>query len=236
MSLQDAQRMQEMEADELQHNINMLRDIQKYQPMSPCKLFYELKKSVPLSVFLKVYPFHKLVDCSLDFTLDELMEIKRLYYTFHENNQKDYIDSFRKLEEIIANRIRISSGKGFQPWKKQVEENREVQDIMRKPEPSESEIDSIAELHYYMQNQQPGQPPPPPPPPPPPLPLPPPPPPPAQVTSLLGKFKDFFSLSGGRKKTTCKKMSKSRHRRHNNKSRSKMLRYKKSRSRSRSKK
>ena len=58
-SLEEQQRMQEMAARELQFNINMLQDIRKNRPQeTPCQTFYKLKKGIPLSLFMEVYPFN----------------------------------------------------------------------------------------------------------------------------------------------------------------------------------
>lgn len=100
-SLEEQQRMQKMEASELAYNIKMLQDIRKYNPQeTPCQTFYKLKKGIPLSLFIKVYPFNELVDCASKFQLEELMELKRLYSTFEESDQQLYIDSFQRLQEI----------------------------------------------------------------------------------------------------------------------------------------
>jgi hypothetical protein len=211
-SLEEKQRMKEMAAQELQYNIQMLENIRKNQPQkTPCKTFYKLKKNIPLSIFLKVYPFNELVDCGLELNLEELMELERLYFILEESDQQFYIDSFRRLQQMItsikSNKIPGSYGKGFQSWKQQVTANQEVQDVLRMPEPSQEEINEIA-YQNYIQNRTPS---------------------PAQ--SLFGRVKNLFGLRGGRK--TSKKIYQKRSR---SKSRSKKSHSKKSRSKSRSKK
>ena len=215
-SLEEQQRMQEMAASELAYNIKMLQDFRENQPReTPCKLFYQLKKGIPLSVFLEVYPFNELVDCASKFQLEELMELKRLYSTFEESDQQLYIDSFQRLQQVInrilSNKVPGSYAKGFQPWKEQVAANQEVQDVLRNPEPSDREIDEIA-YQNYMQTRIPSPAAPP-------------------VPSLFGRVKNLFGLGGGRKtsKKMYQKRSKSRSKKSNSHS-------KKSRSKSRSKK
>lgn len=211
-SPEEQQRLQEMAASELQFNIQMLQDIRKNQPQeTPCRTFYMFKKDIPLSIFLEVYPFNELVDCGLKLNLEELMELQRLYLTFEQIDQEFYVDSFRRLQQLISNKVPGSYGKGFQPWKQQVAANQEVQNVLRMPEPSQEEIDAIASQHY-MQNRIPSPAAPP-------------------VPSLFGRVKKFLSLGGGRKNT--KKILRRQKR---SKSRSKKLRSKKSRSKSRSKK
>ena len=56
-SPEEQQRLQEMAASELQFNIQMLEAIRKSQQETPCQTFYKMKKSIPLSTFLEVYPF-----------------------------------------------------------------------------------------------------------------------------------------------------------------------------------
>ena len=96
----------------------------RFQGKSPCKLFYQLKKGIPLSVFLKVYPFNELVDCGSSFDLSELTDLERLYSTFEEGDKQLYIDSFHRLQQVInsirSNKVPGSYGKGFQSWKDQV--------------------------------------------------------------------------------------------------------------------
>lgn len=222
-SLEEKQRMKEMAANELQFNIQMLQDIRKNRPReTPCKTFYKFKKNIPLSIFLEVYPFNELVDCGLELNLEELMELERLYFILEESDQQFYIDSFRRLQQMItsikSNKIPGSYGKGFQSWKQQVSANKEVQDVLRMPEPSQREIDEIA-YQNYIQNRSPS-----------PVPVPPDAQPvPAQ--SFFGRVKNLFGLRGGRK--TTKKILRRQKR---SKSRSKKSHSKKSRSKSRSKK
>lgn len=205
------QRMQEMEASELAYNIKMLQDIRKNQPReTPCQTFYKLKKGILLSLFIEVYPFNELVDCK--FNLPELLELKRLYSTLEQSDQQFYIDSFRRLQQLInsiqSNKVPGSYGKGFQTWKEQVAANQELQNVLRNPEPRQKDIDEIAG-QYYMQNRiQP-----------PPVPVP---------QTLFGRITSFFNKGG---RTTAKKMYQNR-----SKSRSKKSHYKKTRSKSRSKK
>ena len=136
------QQMQEMAARELAYNIKMLQDIRMNRPQeTPCQTFYKLKKGIPLSLFMEVYPFNELVDCGSNFQLEELMELKRLYSTLDQNDQEFYFDSFNRLQEVInsiqANKIPGSYGKGFQSWKEQVAANKEIEDVLRMPEPSQ---------------------------------------------------------------------------------------------------
>ena len=214
------QRMQEMEASELRYNIQMLEGIRASKRETPCQTFKMRKRNIPLSVFIKVYPFNELVDCGLGFTLDELMELQRLYSTLDEGDQQLYIDSLRRLEEMIlrieSNRIPGSYGKGFRSWKDQVAANQEVQNILLNlEEPPQEEIDKIAG-EYYMKDRIPSpsisQP----------LPLPQ-----SQPRTFRERVKSLFGFNGGRR--TMKKMYKKR-----SKSRSKKSQYKKSKSRSRS--
>lgn len=211
------QRMQEMAADELQHNIQMLQDIRNQETETPCQTFYKMKKSIPLSVFIQVYPFNELVDCASGFNLPELKELEMLYDTLEQDDEQFYIDSFNRLQQIIshieANKNPGSYGKGFQPWKEQVAANQEVQDVLGRPEPSQRAIDGIA-YRNYMENRIPSTPPAAPP-----------------VPTFFGRVRRLFNFSGGRKTT---KKTLRRHKR--SKSRSKKLRSKKSRSKSQSKK
>jgi hypothetical protein len=216
-SLEEQRRMQEMAARELQYNIKELQDSRKNRPQeTPCQTFYKLKKGIPLSLFIRVYPFNELVDCGSNFQLEELKELDRLYSMFEESDQQFYIDSFRRLQQMItsiqSNKIPGSYGKGFQPWKEEVAANQEVQDVLRNPEPSDREIDEIA-YQNYMQTRIPAPPAAPP------------------VPSLFGRVKNLFGLGGGRKtsKKMYQKRSKSRSKKSNSHS-------KKSRSKSRSKK
>ena len=227
-SLEEQQHMQEMAARELAYNIKMLQDIRMNRPQeTPCQTFYKLKKGAPLSLFIEVYPFNELVDCGSNFQLEELMELKRLYSTLDRNDREFYIDSFRRLQQLInsiqSNKITGSYGKGFQSWKEQVAANKEIENVLRMPEPSQEEIDEIAFQHYLkdeiplspsplpaqpaqpVQPAQPAQP---------------------EPTSLIGRIKSLFS-GGGRKTVKLIKNSRSRSR-----SRSKS---RKSRSNSRSK-
>jgi hypothetical protein len=184
-----------------------------------------LKKGVPLSLFIEVYPFNELVDCGSNFQLEELKELKRLYSTLDQSDQEFYIDSFNRLQGVInsiqANKIPGSYGKGFQPWKEQVAANQEIKNVLRMPEPSQEEIDEIAYQHYLKDE----------------IPLPPSPQPvqpaqPAQPTSLIGRIKSFFS-GGGRKSVKLIKSSRSRSRsRSRSKSRSRSRRSKRSKSQS----
>ena len=213
------QNMKEEEEMEMKYNIQMISRYRS-QGISPCKLFYQLKKGIPLSVFLEVYPFNELVDCGSGFDLSELKELERLYSTFEESDQQLYIDSFQRLQQainhILSNKVPGSYAKGFQPWKEQVAANQEVQDVLRNPEPSQREIDRIA-YDNYMQTR---------------IPTPPAAPP---IPSLFGRVKNLFGLGGGLgggRKTSKKmyqKRSKSRSKKSNSHS-------KKSRSKSRSKK
>ena len=215
-SLEEQQRLQKMADNELQYNIQMLQDIRKNQPQETlCRTFYKLKKDIPLSIFLEVYPFNELVDCSLELKLEDLMELQRLYSTFEQSDQQFYVDSFRRLQQLISNKIPGSYGKGFQSWEEQVAANQEVQDVLRMPEPSKEEIDEIASQHY-MQDRIPS----------------PAAPPPVQPVPTWGRrVAGFFGFGGGKGRKITKKMYQKR-----SKSRSKKLRSKKSRSKSRSKK
>ena len=96
------QRMKEMAADELKHNIRMLQDIRNQEIETPCQTFYKMKKSIPLSVFIQVYPFNELVDCGSGFDLPELMELETLYNTLEQKDKQFYIDSFNRLQQIIS--------------------------------------------------------------------------------------------------------------------------------------
>jgi hypothetical protein len=209
---------QETAARELQFNLNMLQDIRKKQPReTPCKTFYKLKKSIPLSIFLQVYPFNELVDCGLELNLEDLMELERLYSTFEKGDQQFYIDSFRRLQQMItsikSNKIPGSYGKGFQPWKEHVSANKEVQNVLHMPEPSQEDIDQIAGQHYLSERIST--------------------PPPEQT--LGRRVASFFGFGGGRK-TTKKMLDKKSKYYKRSKSRSKKMRSRKSKSRSSSKK
>ena len=227
-SLEDQQRMKQMTPRQLKYNINMLQDIRLrswYKPQeTPCQTFYKLKKYIPLSVFIEVYPFNELVDCSSSFQLEELKELKRLYFTLEENDQQFYIDSFRRLQELInsiqSNKIPGSYGKGFQHWKEQVAANQEVQDVLRNPEPRQEYIDEIA-AEYYMQNRIPSTTPTPPAASPAPASPAPTPASPAQppAPTLFSRIKGLFGSGGGRK--TTKKMYQKRSRSRSTRSRSK---------------
>lgn len=223
------QRMQEMAALEMKHNVQMISR-NRYQGKSPCKLFYQFKKGIPLSIFLKVYPFNELVDCGSGFHLSELKELEKLYSTLEESDQQLYIDSFHRLQEVInrirSNKIPGSYGKGFQSWKEQVAANQEIQKVLRNPEPSQREIDDIA-YQNYMQTRIPS-----------------PPQEPSQQQqeqpeSLFGKVRNFLGVGGGRKTSkkimTRQKRSKSRSS-SSSKSKNSRSTSKKSRSYSRSKK
>ena len=203
-----------MAASELQFNIQMLEAIRKSQRETPCQTFYKMKKSIPLSIFLEVYPFNELVDCGLELNLEDLMELKRLYSTLEQSDQQFYVDSFRRLQQLISNKIPGSYGKGFQPWKEQVAANQEVQDVLGMPEQSQEEIDDIA-YQNYMQNRIPSPAAPPP------------------VPSLFNRVKNLLSLGGGKGRKTSKKILRRQKR---PKSRSNKSHSKKSRSKSRSKK
>lgn len=221
------QRMREMEELEMKHNVQMISRMRS-QRKSPCKLFYQFKKGIPLSVFLKVYPFNELVDCGSGFELPELKELERLYSTFEESDKQLYIDSFHRLQQVInnirSNKVPGSYGKGFQPWKEQVAANQEIEQVLRNPEPSDREIDEIA-YQNYMQTR---------------IPSPPPPPPQEQSQesqqqqqpeSLFGKVKNLFNFDGGRK--TSKKIMRRQKRsksRSNSKSKKSRPHSKKSRS------
>lgn len=200
--VQHQQQMQEIAARELAYN-------RKYLPQeTPCQAFYRLEKGTPLSVFIEVYPFNELVDCGSNFQLEELMELKRLYSTLDRNDQEFYIDSFRRLQEVInsiqSNKIPGSYGKGFQSWKEQVAANQEIRDVLRMPEPSQP-----------VQPVQPAQ---------------------SESTSLIGRIKRLFSV-GGRKTVKLIKSSRSKSRRSKSNSRSKSRRSRShSRSKSQSKK
>jgi hypothetical protein len=223
------QNMKEQEEMEMKYNIQMISRY-RFQGKSPCKLFYQLKKGIPLSVFLKVYPFNELVDCGSGFDLSELTDLERLYSTFEEGDKQLYIDSFHRLQQVInsirSNKVPGSYGKGFQSWKDQVAANQEIEEVLRNPEPSQREIDRIAYDHY-MQTRIPS-------------------PPPQeqsqesqQPESLIGKVKNLFGLGGGKGRKTSKKIlrrqkiSKSRS---SSKSKKSQPHSKKSRSYSRSKK
>ena len=230
-SLEEQQRMQEMAARQLEYNIKELQNTRKNRPQeTPCQTFYKLKKGVPLSLFIEVYPFNELVDCGSNFQLEELKELKRLYSTLDQSDQEFYIDSFNRLQGVInsiqANKIPGSYGKGFHPWnkqswKEQVAANQEIKNVLRMPEPSQEEIDEIAYQHYLKDE----------------IPLPPSPQPvqpvqPVQPTSLIGRIKSFFS-GGGRKSVKLIKSSRSRSRsRSRSKSRSRSRRSKRSKSQS----
>jgi len=214
-SPEEQQRLQEMAASELQSNIQMLEAIRNSQQETPCQTFYKMKKSIPLSTFLEVYPFNELVDCGLELNLEELMELKRLYSTLEQSDQQFYVDSFRRLQQLISNKIPGSYGKGFQPWKEQVAANQEVQDVLGMPEQSQEEIDDIA-YRNYMQTRIPS------------------PPPPVQPVPTWGRrVAGFFGFGGGKGRKTSKKILRRQKR---SKSRSKKSHSKKSRSKSRSKK
>lgn len=218
------QNMKEQEEMEMKYNIQMISRY-RFQGKSPCKLFYQFKKGIPLSVFLRVYPFNELVDCGSGFELPELNELERLYSTFEESDQQLYIDSFHRLQQVInsirSNKVPGSYGKGFQSWKEQVAANQEIEDIMRNPEPSQREINRI-EYDNYMQTKIPS-----------------PPPQEQSQESLIGKVKNLFGLGGGKGRKTSKnilrrqKRSKSRS---SSKSKKSRPHSKKSRSYSRSKK
>jgi hypothetical protein len=241
------QRMKELEETEMTHNIQMINHLRN-QGESPCKLFYQLRKDIPLSVFLNVYPFNELVDCGSGFDLSELTELKRLYSIFNENDQQRYIDSFRNLEQFIleskyppvpmfssepstsATPVAAAystqpkrSYNDFQSSNERVQANTELRNIIHNPTPSQREIDEI-QYQNYMQNRIPSSSE---------LPQPQPQPQP-QPPSLIGRVKGFFGF-GGKKRKTIKLIKNSRSR---SKSRSKLhhRRYKKSRSYSRSKK
>jgi hypothetical protein len=208
--LQHQQQIQEVAARELAYN-------RKFLPQeTPCQAFYRLEKGTPLSIFIEVYPFNELVDCGSNFQLEELMELKRLYSTLDQSDQEFYIDSFRRLQQLInsiqSNKITGSYGKGFQSWKEQVAANQEIKDVLRMPEPSQEEIDEIAFQHYLKdeiplspspQLAQPAQPVQP-----------------AQPTSLIGRIKSLFS-GGGRKTVKLIKSSRSRSRSRSRTSKSK---------------
>lgn len=227
-----------LEETEMTHNIQMINHFRN-KGESPCKLFYQFKKGIPLSVFLNVYPFNELVDCGSGFNLSELNELKRLYSTLDENYQQRYIDSFHNLEQIIleskyppvamfssepsTSAIPVPTStystqpkpnrydKDFQSFNERVAVNKELQDIIHKPNPSQREISQI-EYQNYMQNRiQSPQP---------------------QQSSFFGKVRGFFGF-GGKKRKTIKFIKSSRSR---SRSRSHHRRYKKSRSYSRSKK
>jgi hypothetical protein len=222
-SLEEQQRMQEMADRELAYNIKELQNNRKNRPQeTPCQTFYKLKKNTPLSLFIEVYPFNELVDCGSNFQLEELKELKRLYSTLDQSDQEFYIDSFNRLQEVIANKIPGSYGKGFQPWKEQDAANQEIKNVLRMPEPSQAEIDEIAFQHYLKDE----------------IPLPPSPQPvqpaqPAQPTSLIGRIKSLFS-QGGRKTVKLIKSSRSRSR-SRSRSKSRRSKSKSRRSNSRSK-
>jgi hypothetical protein len=239
------QRMKDMEEMEMKHNIQVISHLRN-QGESPCKLFYQLRKNIPLSIFLKVYPFNELVDCGSGFGLSELSELKRLYSIFDENDQQLYTDSFHNLEQFIleskyppvpmfssepsTSAIPIPAAysiqpkrsyKGFQSSNERVQANTELRNIIHNPTPSQREIDEI-QYKNYMQNRIPSS-----------SELPQPQPQP-QPPSLIGRVKGFFGF-GGKKRKTIKLIKNSRSR---SKSRSKLhhRRHKKSRSYSRSKK
>jgi len=135
------QLMQETAAVQYEYNIKMLQDIRKKGTETPCQTFYRINKSIPLSVFIKVYPFNELVDCGSGFDLPELKKLETLYDTLEQEDEQFYIDSFNRLQQFIshiehieANKIPGSYGKGFQPWKEQVAANLEVQGVLRNPE------------------------------------------------------------------------------------------------------
>ena len=124
--------------------IQMLTSLKNESPeITPCAMFNTLNKDMPLSVFIQVYNFNELVDCGLNFNLDELMELKRLYYTLDKGDQQLYIDSLRRLQQMIESTVSA---------------NQEVQDVLRNPEPPQEDIDEIAGK-YYMQNRIPSTPP-----------------------------------------------------------------------------
>ena len=211
-SKENKSQMEKMADSELQFNIQMLQDIRKNQQETPCQTFYKMKKSIPLSIFLEVYPFNELVDCSLELKLEDLMELERLYSTLEQSDQQFYVDSFRRLQQLRSNKVTGSYGKRFQSWKEQVAANQEVQNVLGMPEQSQEDIDAIA-FQHYMQSRIPSPAAPPP------------------VPSLAGRVKTLLSLGGGKGRKITKKMYQKR-----SKSRSKKLRSKKSRSKSRSKK
>lgn len=206
------QRMQEMEELEMKHNIQIINR-SRLQGKSPCTLFYQFKKGIPLSVFVKVYPYNELVDCGSGFELSELLELETLYDSFTENDREFYIDSFNRLKEIInsiqSNKVPGSYGKGFQSWKEQVAANQEVENILRNPEPSQKEIDDIA-YQNYMQTKISS---------------------PSQPASLFGKVKNLFGLGGSGRKTSKKiLMRQKRSKSQSKKSQSKKTQSKKSQS------
>ena len=182
------QNMKEQEEIEMKYNIQMISR-NRSQGISPCKLFYQFKKGIPLSVFLKVYPFNELVDCGSGFDLSELKELKNLYSTLEESDKQLYIDSFQRLQQVInrilSNKVPGSYGKGFQPWKEQVAANKEIEEVLRNPEPSDREIGEIA-YQNYIQTRIPS--------------------PPLQEPSLIGKVKNLFGLGGGKGRKTSKKI------------------------------
>lgn len=212
--------MKKQEEMEMKHNVQMISR-NRFQGKSPCKLFYQLKKGIPLSIFLEVYPFNELVDCGSGFELPELKELERLYSTFEESDQQLYIDSFQRLQQVInrilSNKVPGSYRKGFQSWKEQVAANQEIVEVLRNPEPSDREIDEIA-YQNYMQTRIPS---------------------PApqeqqqQPESLIGKVKNLFGLGGGRGRKTSKKILR-RQQRSKSRSKKSNSHYKKSRSKSRS--
>lgn len=138
-------RLQEMAKSELQHNIQMLKDIRNSE--DPCETFYRFKKELPLSTFLQVYTFDELVGCK--FELSELTELIRLYSTLNKRDKTLYADSIRRLQQMV------DSYDGA---------DQEVGAIVQRPEPSNYEIEQIRSRQYLAENppqpQQPQQPPP----------------------------------------------------------------------------
>jgi hypothetical protein len=161
--------------------------------LTPCAMFNTLNNDIPLSIFIRVYPFNELVDCGLGFTLDELMELETLYYTLDKGDQQLYIDSLRRLQQMIGSTVSA---------------NQEVQDVLRNPEPPQEDINKIAG-EYYMQNRIPS--------------TPPVPPVPSVPQTLFGRIKSYFSRGGRKTaKKMYQKRSKSRSKKsHSKKSRSK---------------
>jgi len=104
------QRMQEMAASELLFNIQMLQSIRNKNTETPCQTFYKMRNSIPLSVFIKVYPFNELVECGSGFNLPELKKLETLYDTLDPEYKQIYVDSFNRLQRIIRQQQQTRSG------------------------------------------------------------------------------------------------------------------------------
>jgi len=77
-----------------------------------------MKESIPLSVFIQVYPFNELVDCGSGFDLPELMQLETLYNTLEQEDKQFYIDSFNRLQQIIRPPAAVASSFSFSGGRK----------------------------------------------------------------------------------------------------------------------